>query len=92
MLPTTFTAPQADEDTASAFTLQSPPARTPSRFEPESMTDAQLLASPGLDYPGIDIPSWVMTELGPLAARGDVTAGGFKTALEYVLEHVLEHS
>ena len=56
-----------------------------SGFEPEYTTDAQLLASPGLDYPGIDIPSWVMTELGTLAARGDVTAGEFKTAPEYVL-------
>ena len=63
-----------------------------SGFEPESISDAQLLASLGLDYPGMDIPSWVMTELGPLVAKGDITAGEFKTALEYVLEHVLEHS
>ena len=56
-----------------------------SGFEPEYTTDAHLPASPGLDYPGIDIPSWVMTELGMLAARGDITAGGFKTAPEYVL-------
>ena len=63
-----------------------------SGFEPESISDAQLLASLGLDYPGVDIPSWVMTELGPLVAKGDITAGEFKTALEYVLEHVLEHS
>ena len=49
------------------------------------MTDAELLALLGLDYPGIDIPSWVMTELGTLAARGDVTAGGFRTAPEYAL-------
>ena len=41
----------------------------------------------GLDYPGADIPSWVMTELGPLAAKGDITVDEFKTALEYVLEH-----
>ncbi len=63
-----------------------------SGFEPESVTDAQLLAVLNLDYPGADIPGWVMTELGVLAARGDVTVGEFKTALEYVLEHVLEHS
>ena len=85
MLPTTFTAPQADEDTASAFALQSPPARTPSRFEPESMTDAQLLAPLGPDYLGADIPEWVMTKVGVLTAKGDITAGEFKTALECVL-------
>ena len=56
-----------------------------SGFEPESITDAQLLAVLGLDYPGADIPGWVMTELGPLVANGDVTVGEFRTALEYVL-------
>ena len=58
-----------------------------SGFEPESISDAQLLASLGLDYPGADIPSWVMTELGPLAAKGDITIGEFKTALQYVLDN-----
>ena len=58
-----------------------------SGFEPESISDAQLLASLGLDYPGADIPSWVMTELGVLAAGGEVTVDEFKTALEYVLEN-----
>ena len=53
-----------------------------SGFEPESITDAQLPASLGLDYPGTDIPSWVMTELGVLAARGDVSIDEFRTALE----------
>ena len=76
--------PDADRDTLAI--------RMWSGFEPESISDAQLLASLGLDYPGMDIPSWVMTELGPLVAKGDITAGEFKTALEYVLEHVLEHS
>ena len=56
-----------------------------SGFEPESITDAQLLASLGLDYPGVDIPSWVMTELGVLVSNGEVTVEQFKTALEYVL-------
>ncbi len=56
-----------------------------SGFEPESITDAQLLASLNLDYPGADIPSWVMTELGPLVVKGGVTVGEFRTALEYVL-------
>jgi hypothetical protein len=59
-----------------------------SGFEPESMTDADLLALLKLDYPGADIPGWVMTELGVLVSKGDVTAGEFKTALEYVLEHI----
>ena len=76
--------PDADRDTLAI--------RMWSGFEPESISDAQLLASLGLDYPGVDIPSWVMTELGPLVAKGDITVSEFKTALEYVLEHVLEHS
>ena len=58
-----------------------------SGFEPESIPDAQLLASLGLDYPGADIPSWVMTELGVLVSNGEVTVEQFKTAMEYVLEH-----
>ena len=56
-----------------------------SGFEPESITDAQLLAVLGLDYPGADIPSWVMTELGVLVSNGEVTVEQFRTALEYVL-------
>ena len=76
--------PDADRDTLAI--------RMWSGFEPESISDAQLLASLGLDYPGVDIPSWVMTELGVLAAGGDITVEQFTTALEYVLEHVLEHS
>ena len=31
------------------------------------------------------MPGWVMTELGVLVTKGDVTVGEFKTALEYVL-------
>ncbi len=50
------------------------------------IADAQLLALLGLDYPGADIPCWVMTELGPLVAKGGVTVNEFKTTLEYVLE------
>ena len=60
-----------------------------SGFEPEMITGEQLLASLGLDddYPDADIPDWVMTELGVLAAKGDVTVGEFMLALQYVLEH-----
>ena len=60
-----------------------------SGFESEMITDEQLLASLGLDddYPDADIPDWVMTELGVLAAKGDVTVGEFMLALQYVLEH-----
>ena len=52
------------------------------------ITDEQLLASLGLDddYPDADIPGWVMTELGVLAAKGDVTVDEFVLALQYVLE------
>ena len=60
-----------------------------SGFEPEMITDEQMLASLGLDddYPDADIPDWVMTELGALAAKGDVTVEEFVLALQYVLEH-----
>ena len=74
--------PAAVDDSAERDVLA---IRMWSGFEPESISDAQLLASLGLDYPGVDIPSWVMTELGPLVAKGDITAGEFKIALEYVL-------
>ena len=72
-----------DQDTAVRDLLA---IRMWSGFEPESITDAQLLESLGLDYPGADIPSWVMTELGPLAAKNLITIDEFRTALEYVLE------
>ena len=58
-----------------------------SGFEPEFITDAQLLDALGLDYPDIDLPDWMMTELGVLVARGSVTVDEFKTALVYMLEH-----
>ena len=51
------------------------------------MSDAELLASLGLDYPGAQIPDWVMTNLGPLVVNGQVTLDEFTTALEYVLEN-----
>ena len=55
-------------------------------FAPDPVTDADLLATLGLDYPGVDIPNWMMTELGVLVAKGLVTVEEFRTALEYVLE------
>ena len=73
-----------DQDTAVRDLLA---IRMWSGFEPESISDAQLLESLGLDYPGADIPSWVMTELGPLAAKNLITIDEFRTALQYVLEH-----
>ena len=78
--------PAREPDSADRFL---PAIRMWSGFEPESISDAELLEVLGLDYPGVDVPDWVMTELGPLAAKGDITAGEFKTALEYVMEHVL---
>ena len=73
----------ASRDSAGRDTLT---IRMWSGFEPESITDAQLLTSLGLDYPGVDIPKWVMTELGPLVANGGIGIDEFKTALEYILE------
>ena len=78
----TYPEPVSDNNSSWRDTLA---IRMWSGFEPESISDAQLLVSMRLDYPGADIPAWVMTELGPLVAKGDVTAGEFKTALEYVL-------
>ena len=76
--------PTANPDSAGRSLLA---IRMWSGFEPESITDAQLLAPLGLDYPGMDIPGWVMTELGSLVAKGDVTVGQFKMALAYVLDN-----
>ena len=35
-----------------------------------------------------DIPGWVLTQLGPLAARNLITAEEFRTALQYVVENL----
>ena len=73
-----------DYDDAQVLTL----IRMWSGFEPESITDAQLIDLLGLeDYRGADLPDWMMTELGVLVARGDVTVDEFMLALQYVLEH-----
>ena len=58
-----------------------------SGFASESITDAELLESMGLDnYPAVHIPDWVMTELGALVSNNDVTVKEFRTALVYMLE------
>ena len=57
-----------------------------SGFEPELISDADLLESLNLDYPKVDIPAWMMTELGVLVSNGDVTVKEFKTALLYMLD------
>ena len=46
-----------------------------------------MLASLGLDYPNADIPDWMMTELGVLVAKSDVTVDEFMLALQYVLKN-----
>ena len=59
-----------------------------SGFESESITDAQLLELLGLeDYQDVDLPDWMMTQLGVLVAKGDVTVGEFVLALQYMLTH-----
>ena len=58
-----------------------------SGFESEFITDTQLLELLGLeDYQDVDLPDWMMTELGVLVAKGDVTVEEFRTALVYMLE------
>ena len=59
-----------------------------SGYESESITDAELFESLNLDYPQVDIPTWMMTELGVLVSNGDVTVKEFKTALVYMLERL----
>ena len=74
-----------DYDSAQALTL----IRMWSGFDPEMITDEQLLSSLGLDddYPDADIPDWMMTKLGVLVAKGDVTVDEFVLALQYVREN-----
>ena len=55
-------------------------------FEPESLTDADFLRMIDLDYPDAEIPDWMMTDLGVLAARNLVTVDEFKVALVYMLD------
>ena len=59
-----------------------------SGFESEFITDEQMLTSLGFDYLNADIPDWMMTELGVLVAKGDVTVEEFVLALQYVLENL----
>ena len=57
-------------------------------FESEMITDTQLLELLGLEgYQDVDLPDWMMTELGVLVAKGDVTVDEFVLALQYVLEN-----
>ena len=56
-----------------------------SGFEPESVSDARLLALMRPDYSGVDMPNRMVAKVGVLAATGDITAGEFKTTPEYVL-------
>ena len=72
-----------DYDEAQALSL----IRMWSGFEPELIISAQLPASPGFDYSDADMPSWMMTELGVLVAKGDVTVGEFVLALQHMLEN-----
>ena len=74
-----------DYDEVQVLTL----VRMWSGFDSEMITDEQLLVSLELDdnYPDADIPDWVMTDLGVLATKGDVTVNEFVVALQYVLEY-----
>ena len=59
-----------------------------SGFESEFITDTQMLELLGLeDYQDVDLPSWMMTELGVLVAKGDVTVDEFMLALQYMLTY-----
>ena len=76
--------PADDYDEAQVLTL----IRMWSGFESEMITDTQLLELLGLEgYRDVDLPDWMMTQLGVLVARGDVTVGEFVLALQYVLTH-----
>ena len=76
--------PAGDYDEAQVLTL----IRMWSGFESEMITDTQLLELLGLEgYQDVDLPDWMMTELGVLVARGDITVDEFMLALQYVLTH-----
>ena len=81
-VPGAVPEPAADPDSAGRAL---PAIRAWAGFEPEPVTDARLSASLGLDYPEMDVPNWVMANLGPLVAKGDVTAGEFRTAPGYAM-------
>ena len=84
-VPSDVLWPADDYDEAQVLTL----IRMWSGFESEMITDTQLLELLGLeDYQGVDLPDWMMTELGVLVARGDVTVDEFMLALQYVLENI----
>ena len=59
-----------------------------SGFEPEALTGDQLLHELGLDYLEADIPDWMMTELGVMVVKGDVTVDEFVTSLAWVLDNL----
>ena len=73
---------QDDDDDAQTLLL----IRMWSGFEPDLITDAELLESLNLDYSEVDIPAWMMTELAVMVSNGDVTVKEFKTALVYMLD------
>ena len=83
-IPSDVLWPADDYDEAQVLTL----IRMWSGFESEMITDTQLLELLGLeDYRGVDLPDWMMTQLGVLVAKGDVTVDEFMLALQYVLTH-----
>ena len=76
-----------DDDNSNAQTLHI--IRMWSGFELELLTDAQLIDALGLtDYAEPDLPNWMITNLGVLAANGEITVDEFVTALKYVLENL----
>ena len=76
--------PADDYDEAQVLTL----IRMWSGFESEMITDTQLLELLGLEgYQDVDLPDWMMTELGVLVAKGDVTVNEFMLALQYMLTY-----
>ena len=84
-VPSDVLWPADDYDEAQVLTL----IRMWSGFESEMITDAQLLDLLGFeDYQDVDLPDWMMTQLGVLVAKGDVTVGEFVLALQYVLENI----
>lgn len=54
-------------------------------FDASVIGDTEVLALLGLDYPGADIPTWVMTQLAPAVIKDRITLDEFMTALVFVL-------
>ena len=55
-------------------------------FDSQHISDSQLLAALGLDYPNVEIPDWIMTQLAVHVIQGNITVDEFVSALVFILD------